>query len=108
MNTTIKPFVYLNDIKSFYDFARENPVSIAVDTIRVGYPVADWSREEYKEFKTIDGKPVFSIADLLLEINRAVICELDKGENFAPHCADDYCIERITINDNVCIVDFGS
>ena len=110
MNTTIKPFVCLNDIEAFYDFARENPspVDFSVDTIRVGYPVADCSREEYKEFKTHDGEPAISTVALLLEINRAVRIELDKGENYAPHCAEDYCIEIIDIVDNVATVYFGS
>ena len=110
MNTTIKPFVCLNDIEAFYDFARENPspVDFSVDTIRVGYPIADWSREEYKEFKTLDGKPAISTVALLLEINRAVTIELDKGENYSPHCAEDYCIEIIDIVDNVATVEFGS
>ena len=66
------------------------------------------SNEEYKEFKTLDGKPAISTVALLLEINRAVTIELDKGENYAPHCAEDYCIEIIDIVDNVATVEFGS
>ena len=110
MTQTIKPFVCLNDIEAIYDFARENPspVDFSVDTIRVGYPVCDWSREEYKEFKTLDNKPAISTTALLLEINRAVTTELSKGNNFAPHDAEDYCIERIDILDNMATVQFGS
>ncbi len=110
MNTTIKPFVCLDDIEAFYDFARENPSSVdfSVDTIRVGYPIADWSLEEYKEFKTLDGKPAISTVALLLEINRAVTTELDKGNNYACHSKEDYCIEEIEIIDNIAIVSIGS
>lgn len=78
-----------------------------VHTISIGYPIADWSRGERKTF-TID-KPKEMTAELLMSsINAVVVSELTKGNNFAPHAAEDYCIEHITVMDGVAEVEFGS
>ncbi len=100
----------LDDIKGIYEFARENPSEqdFSVDTIRVGYPIIDYSQESYHDFPTLDGTPAISTAALLLEINSLISRECDNGHNYAPHCKDDYCIEVIRIEDNIAHVFVGS
>lgn len=110
MKYEIRPFVMLDDIEGIYEFARENPspVQFRVDTIRIGYPIVNYSVENHRDFPTLDGKPALSTAQLLLEINRRLNIECDKGNNYAPHEKTDYCIEVVTIKDNVADVSVGS
>ena len=110
MKYEIRPFVMLNDIEGIYEFADENPspVPFSVDTIRIGYPIVDYGKESYHDFPTSDGKPIEGTHLLLLEINALINKECDKGNNYAPHDKSDYCIEVITIEDNIANVSIGS
>jgi hypothetical protein len=110
MKYEIRPFVMLNDIEGIYEFANEDPspAPFSVDTIRIGYPIIDYVKESYHDFPTTDGKPVASTASLLLEINALINKECDKGNNYAPHCKEDYCIEVVRIEDNIADVEIGS
>ena len=110
MKYEIRPFVMLNDIEGIYKFADKNPSPepFSVDTIRIGYPIIDYMKDEYKDFSTLDGKPVNSTAALLLEINSLIDRECDKGNNYAPHVKEDYCIEVVKIEDNIAYAIIGS
>ena len=110
MKYEIRPFVMLNDIEGIYVFADENPspVPFSVDTIRVGYPIIDYFKESYHDFPTSDGKPIEGTHLLLLEINNLIDRECNKGNNYAPHCKEDYCIEIVRIEDNIAHVEIGS
>ena len=110
MKYEIRPFVMLNDIDGIYEFADSNhsPVQFSVDTIRVGYPIVDYGKESYHDFPTSDGKPIQNTHVLLLEINSLINKECNKGNNYAPHEKDDYCIEIIRITDNIADVSIGS
>lgn len=111
MKYEIKPFVMLNDIEGIYEFADENPIPapFSVDTIRIGYPIVDYGKESYHDFPTSNGKPIEgNHLELLLEINTIINRECDKGNNYAPHCKEDYCIEVIEIENNIANVSIGS
>ena len=82
--------------------AKEFPV----DTIRIGYPIADWGRGEYRTF---DYQPKgATVGAIMLAAAKIVREEVKKGNNYAPHNWNDYTIERITILDNVATIEFGS
>lgn len=110
MKYEIRPFVMLDDIRAMYEFASENPApeNIMVNTLRFGYPIVDYAIESTRDFPTIDGKPCLSTIVLLLEINRRLNIECDKGNNYAPHDKHDYCIEVIEIEDNIANILIGS
>lgn len=109
MKYRIEPFVMLNDIEELYDFANNNPspMPFKVDTIRVGYPIVDYSKESHHDF-AIEGGPIEGTHLLLLEINSLISRECDRGNNYAPHDKSDYCIEIIEIEDNIANVFIGS
>ena len=110
MKREIRPFVMLNDIDGIYDFADGEVMDeqMSVNTIRIGYPIIDYCKESSHDFPTLEGKPCRSIVTLLLEINRRINIECDKGNNYAPHHKEDYCIEVIKIEDNIANVFVGS
>ena len=113
MKQVYKPFVCLNDWAAIRKYSEEQQPGniweriIPMHTIRVGYPVADWSRGEVKEW-SIDHTSKESVRSLLGEINAVVTDAIAKGDNYGPHAAEDYCIERITVKDGVAEVEFGS
>ena len=110
MKYEIRPFVMLNDIEGIHEFANENPIPAPfyVDTIRLGYPVIDFSEGNHKDFHVLNNDPVRTLTGLLLEINRIINVECDNGHNYAPHDKSDYCIEVIKIEDNIANVSIGS
>ena len=113
MKQVYKPFVCLNDWEAIRKYSAEQQPDnvweriIPMHTIRVGYPVADWSRGEVKEW-TIEQELKESVRSLLGEINACVTDAIRQGLNYGPHVAEDYCIECVTIEDGVCTVEFGS
>lgn len=110
MTRTISPYICLNDFEYMDNFSRgwhsRGKGRIAAETLRIGYPIADWSAGEVKTFP-IEAKMYF-VGELMKAINQVVVNELAKGNNYAPHVAEDYCIEHITIVDGVVSVEFGS
>ena len=112
MKQTISPFICLNDFEYMDNFSKgwhqHGAPKLNIKYIRVGYPIVDWSKREYKVFTAADGQTEVSVGDLLHRINNHVVAELNKGNNYAPHVAEDYCIERIEILDNMATVYFGS
>lgn len=113
MKQEYQPFVCLNDWDAIRKYSEEQqpdnvwePI-IPMHTIRVGYPVADWSRGEVREWH-IDHTSKESVRSLLGEINAVVTDEIRKGNNYGHHVAEDYCIELVTIEDGICTVQFGS
>ena len=83
--------------------AKEFPI----DTIRIGYPIADWGKGEYRTFPVnlTDGA---TIGCIMLTAARIIYKEIEKGNNYAPHIWSDYTIEHITILDNVATIECGS
>ena len=110
MKQTIEPFICLNDFEYMDNFSQgfhsHGKGRIPVEALVIGYPITDWSREQPKRFD-IKAKPYY-VGELLRTINEVVTNELAKGNNFAPHVAEDYCIECVTIEDGICTVEFGS
>ena len=118
MKYETRPFIMLNDLEEMYEYSDENltmlerghriPVPLCIDTIRLGYPVIDYSEGDHKDFPVLDNDPVRTLTGLLLEINRIINVECDNGHNYAPHDKSDYCIEVIKIEDNIANVFVGS
>ena len=112
MTHTIKPFICLNDYEYMDNYSTgfhsHGAPKFNIKYIRVGYPIVDWTENTYKVFTAEDGQTEVTIGELLHRINDNVVAELNKGNNFAPHDAEDYCIERIDILDNMATVQFGS
>lgn len=110
MKQTITPFICLNDFEYMDNFSQgwhsHGKGRIAAKTLCVGYPIADWSIGEIKTF-SIEEK-TYTVGELMRAINKVVVDELAKGSNYAPHIAEDYCIEHITVMDGVVSVEFGS
>ena len=116
MKYETRPFIMLNDLDEMYEYSDENltmlergyriPVPLFIDTIRMGYPIIDYSEGDHKDFHVDD--PVRTLTGLLLEINRIINEECDNGHNYAPHDKSDYCIEVIQIEDNIANVFIGS
>ena len=107
----LRPFVCLEDYPEIRRYAETVPGgrehNIMVRSIRIGYPVADWSRGEVKEWKLGHDEPE-SVLSLLLTIKALTLEELARGSNYGPHRPQDYCIELVTVEDGVCTVRFGS
>lgn len=110
MKTVITPFIQLDDKEYMLNFstgyhshgAKEFPV----DTLRIGYPIADWGRGE---FRTFEYSPKgATVGAIMLHAAKIVREEVEKGNNYAQHNWNDYTIERITILDNVATIEFGS
>lgn len=118
MKYETRPFIMLNDLEEMYEYSDENmtmlerghriPVPLYIDTIRLGYPVIDFSEGDHKDFPVLNNDPVRTLTGLLLEINRIINVECDNGHNYAPHDKSDYCIEVIKIEDNIADVFIGS
>ena len=110
MKQEIRPFIMLNDIDGIYEYAKSCPLveDIEVDTIRIGYPIIDYSKEDYHDFPILDGKLCTCTVTLLLEVNSLINRECNAGHNYAPHHKEDYCIEVIKIQDNIANVFVGS
>lgn len=110
MTRIIEPFICLNDFEYMDNFSlgwhSHGQGRIPAEQLRIGYPITDWSREGEKMFP-IEAK-MYTIGELMRAINEVVCKEIEKGNNYAPHVAEDYCIERITMKDGVAIVEFGS
>ena len=116
MKYRIEPFIMLNDFDELLEYTSMEltmvekgyriPVPLYIDTIRMGYPVIDYSEGDHKDFRVDD--PVRTLTGLLLEINRIINVECDNGHNYAPHDKSDYCIEVIEIEDNIANVFIGS
>ena len=118
MKYRIEPFIMLNDFDELLEYTSMEltmvekgyriPVPLYIDTIRMGYPVIDYSEGDHKDFPVLDNDPVRTLTGLLLEINRRINVECDNGHNYAPHDKSDYCIEVIEIEDNIANVFIGS
>lgn len=111
MKRTIEPFICLNDAEGFKAWSEgyhtHGGEKLNVHTISIGYPVADWGKGEIRQF--ILGKPGAMTAEMLMHyISGIVTAEIAHGNNYAPHVAEDYCIERITVTDGVALVEIGS
>ena len=111
MKTTIEPFIQLDDKDYMMNFSLgyhgHGAPTFNIDTISIGYPVADWRRGEVRPFKVKNGTNA-SVGMIMLAAADIVKKECKKGNNYAPHIWSDYCIERITIRDNVATIEFGS
>ena len=110
MKQTITPFICLNDFENMDNFSKgwhsHGKGRIAAEKLRIGYPISDWSVDDVKTFP-IEAK-MYTVGELMRAINQVVVGELAKGNNYAPHVAEDYCIEHITVVDGVVSVEFGS
>ena len=110
MKTEIKTCITLDDNEYMLNFSigyhSHGVKEFPVDTIRIGYPIADWGRGEYRTF---EHKPKgATIGAIMLAAAKIVSEEIEKGNNYACHNWNDYTIERITIIDNVATIEFGS
>ena len=109
MKKTIEAFIPLTDYEYMDNFSmgfHSKTGSIDVNSIKIGYPIADWLNNETKIFPIENRK--YTIGELMRKISEIVANEIEKGNNFAPHVVDDYCIEKITIVDGIALVDIGS
>lgn len=110
MTQTIEPFICLNDFEYMDNFSEgwhsHGKGRIPVEALVIGYPITDWSREQPRRFDIVAHQ--YTVGQLMRVINEVVCQELAKGNNFAPHYAEDYCIERITVKDGVAEIQFGS
>lgn len=109
MRKTIEPFIPLTDYEYMDNFSmgyHSKTGSIKAESIKIGYPIADWSNNETKMFP-IENRE-YTIRELMRKVSEIVALEIEKGNNFAPHIVDDYCIEKITIIDGIALVDIGS
>lgn len=112
MTQTIQPFICLNDFEYMDNYSKgfhsHGAPKFDIKYIRVGYPIVDFTQGTLKVFTAEDGQTECTVGELMHRINDLVIAEIDKGNNYAPHSAEDYCIERIDIIDNMATVQFGS
>ena len=77
MKYETRPFIMLNDLEEMYDYSDENmtmlerghriPVPLYIDTIRLGYPVIDFSEGDHKDFPVLNNDPVRTLKGLLLQ-----------------------------------------
>ena len=110
MKTEIKTCIPLDDHEYMLNFSigyhSHGATEFPVDTIRIGYPIADWGRGEYRTFEY---KPQgATVGAIMIAAAKIVRDEIEKGNNYACHYWNDYTIECITIIDNVATIDFGS
>jgi len=108
MTRTFCPFVCLNDADEMEEYIRLGTANepLNIQRIFIGYPITEDG--EQKEFFHNDDKPITTMRELLTEINAIVSREVEQGNNYAPHCIEDYCIESLKVTDGVCSVDIGS
>lgn len=106
----LSPYICLNDFEYMDNYSKgwhsHGAERIEVEKLSIGYPVADWSEGEVRSFPV--EKKSYTVGELMRAINDVVVAEIDKGNNYAPHVADDYCIEHVYIVDGVAEVVFGS
>jgi hypothetical protein len=110
MKIKIDPYICLNDFEYMDNYSKgwhsHGGERIEVEKLSIGYPVADWRQGEVRQFP-IERKK-YTVGELFRAINKVVVDEIAKDNNYAPHCADDYCIEHVIITDGVAQVQFGS
>jgi len=110
MKRTITPFICLNDFEYMDNFSKgwhhSSPELLHVEGVRIGYPITDWGQGGAKTF-AVDPK-YYTVGELMRTVNALVIDEINKGNNYAPHDAEDYCIECIEVMDNIANISFGS
>ena len=111
MKTEITTCIPLDDAEYMLHFSlgyhSHGAKEFNIDTIRIGYPVADWGKGEYRTFPAHLTTGA-TIGGIMIYAARIIREEVEKGNNYAPHDWKDYTIERVTIIDNVATIECGS
>lgn len=111
MTKTISPFICLNDHEGFAAFGKgyhaAGGAALNVSTIRIGYPLASWYKTGTDTDFTLP-LPASAVEELMLAVSNIITDAYNKKALGVPHAVEDFCIEKLSICDRLCVVTLGS